>query len=116
MSDVILEQNHGKDKRQKFNIIGDSLLNNINRHGLPKSKKVSVSNFAGATSEDLLQEIQNTWKFYMDIRKSIGLWKVSPNMQYLLELFVISSNNQIMYELLFILFIIKLYARINIIW
>ena len=43
-----------------------------------------------------------------------GLWKVSPNIQYLLELFVISSNNQIMYKLLFILFIIKLYARINI--
>ena len=43
-----------------------------------------------------------------------GLWKVSPNIQYLLELFVISSNNQIMYKLLFILFIVKLYARINI--
>ena len=43
-----------------------------------------------------------------------GLWKVSPNIQYLLELFVISSNNQIMSKLLFILFIIKLYARINI--
>ena len=40
--------------------------------------------------------------------------KVSPNIQYLLELFFISSNNQIMYKLLFILFIIKLYARINI--
>ena len=37
-----------------------------------------------------------------------GLWKVSPNIQYLLELFVISSNNQIMYKLLFILFIIKI--------
>ena len=32
---------------------------------------------------------------------------------WLLELFVISSNNQIMYKLLFILFIIKLYARLN---
>ena len=37
--------------------------------------------------------------------KQNGLWKVSPNIQYLLELFVISSNNQIMYKLLFILFI-----------
>ena len=32
---------------------------------------------------------------------------------WLLELFVISSNNQIMYKLLFILFIIKLYSRLN---
>ena len=38
--------------------------------------------------------------------------KIIP--KYLLELFVISSSNQIMYKLLFILFIIKLYARINI--
>ena len=37
--------------------------------------------------------------------KQNGLWKVSPNIQYLLELFVISSNNQIMHKLLFILFI-----------
>ena len=42
---------------------------------------------------------------YMIIKVDNGLWKVSPNIQYLLELFVISSNNQIMYKLLFILFI-----------
>ena len=43
-----------------------------------------------------------------------GLWKVSPNIQYLLELFVISSNNQIMYKLLFILFIMKKTTESNI--
>ena len=37
-----------------------------------------------------------------------GLWKVSPNIQYLLELFVISSNNQIMYKLLLVSFINKI--------
>ena len=42
-----------------------------------------------------------------------GLWKVSPNIQYLLELFVVSSNNYIMFKLLFILFIIKQCTRIN---
>ena len=57
----------------------------------------------------LLEEITNNFNKYCN-----GLWKVSPNIQYLLELFVISSSNQIMYKLLFILFIIKLYARINI--
>ena len=38
-----------------------------------------------------------------------GLWKVSPNIQCLLELVVISSNNQIMYKLLFTLFIRSTY-------
>ena len=47
-------------------------------------------------------------KIYMYLYDN-GLWKVSPNIQYLLELFVISSNNQIMYKLLFILFIIYMY-------
>ena len=41
-----------------------------------------------------------------------GLWKVSPNIQYLLE--ILSSFSNKMYKLLFTLFIIKLYARINI--
>ena len=40
------------------------------------------------------QDIKNSnGKHYQN-----GLWKVSPNIQYLLELFVISSNNQIMYS------------------
>ena len=38
----------------------------------------------------------------------------NSNKYYLLGLFVISSSNQVMYKLLFILFIIELYARINI--
>ena len=65
----------------------------------------------------LLEEITNNSNKYCIFGltfQSPLLWKVSPNIQYLLELFVISSNNQIMYKLLFILFIIKLYAQINI--
>ena len=57
----------------------------------------------------LLEEITNNSNKYC----IFGLTFQSP-LQYLLKLFVISSNNQIMYKLLFILFIIKLYARINI--
>ena len=41
-----------------------------------------------------------------------GLWKVRPNIQYLLE--ILSSFSNKMYKLLFTLFIIKLHARINI--
>ena len=40
------------------------------------------------------------------------LWKVSPNIQYFLE--ILSPFSSEMYKLLFTLFIIKLYARINI--
>ena len=47
-------------------IIGDSMLNNINNRGLCKSKKVSVSNFPGATSEDILAEAEDTLKLHPD--------------------------------------------------
>ena len=38
------------------------MLNNINSPGLSKCNKVSVSNFPGATSEDILNEIEDTLK------------------------------------------------------
>ena len=44
----------------------------------------------------------------MDFGKQVRIYSIYW------KLFVISSNNQIMYKLLFILFIIKMYARINI--
>ena len=42
------------------------MLNNINSRGLSKSKKVSVSNFPGATSEDILAEVEDTLKTHPD--------------------------------------------------
>ena len=42
------------------------MLNNINSCGLSKSNKVSVSNFPGATSEDILDEIEDTPKTHPD--------------------------------------------------
>ena len=58
------------NKREKSNviIIGGSMLNNINSRGLSKSNKVSVSNFPSATSEDILDEIEDTLKTYPDTR------------------------------------------------
>ena len=52
-----------------------------------------------------VKEVNTVFLKAVDIHFDNGLWKVNPNIQYLLELFVISSNNQIMYKLLFILFI-----------
>ena len=40
-------------------IIGDSLLNNINGRGLSKSKKVDVLNISGATSDDIVDKIDD---------------------------------------------------------
>ena len=48
-----------------------------------------------------MEEITNNSNKYC----IFGLMKVSPNIQYLLELFAICSNNQIIYKLPFILFI-----------
>ena len=53
-------------KRKKVIIIGDSIVNNINSHGLSKSKKVYVRNFLGATSEDVFEEIDDTLKTHPD--------------------------------------------------
>ena len=61
-------QHNDYNKKEKSNviIIGDSMLNNINSCGLSKSNKVSVSNFPGATSEDILDEIEDTLKTHPD--------------------------------------------------
>ena len=36
--------------------IGDSMVNNINSHGLSKSKKVNVLNIPGATTGDIVNK------------------------------------------------------------
>ena len=45
-----------------MSVIGDSMLNNINARGLSKSKKVDVLNFPGATSSDIVNEIDEVLK------------------------------------------------------
>ena len=52
---LVQHNNYNKNEKCKNAvIIGDSMLNNINSRGLSKSKKVSVSNFPGGTSKDIL--------------------------------------------------------------
>ena len=55
-----------KENSKSVIIIGDSVLNNINSRGLSKFKKVSVRNFPGATSEDILDEVKDTLKIHPD--------------------------------------------------
>ena len=42
------------------------MLNKINSRGLSKFKKVSVSNFPGTTSENILAEVEDTLKTHLD--------------------------------------------------
>ena len=49
-------------KRENAIIIGDSMLNNINSGGLSKSKKVTVINHPGATSDVIEEELEATVK------------------------------------------------------
>ena len=63
-NDVSLEQCNEKrsKKRENVIIIGDSMLNNINSRGLSKSKKVTVINHPGATSDVIEEELEATVK------------------------------------------------------
>ena len=63
-----LVQHNDYNKKEKSNviIIGDPVLNNINSRELSSSNKVSVSNFPGATSEYILDEIDDTLKAHPD--------------------------------------------------
>ena len=42
------------------------MLDNINSRRLSKSKKVTVCNFPGATSRDILDEVEDTLKTHSD--------------------------------------------------
>ena len=48
-----------EDLSNKIVIIGDSMINNINNRGLSKTKKVNVLNFPGATSTNILTNIDD---------------------------------------------------------
>ena len=63
-NDAPLEQCNEKrsKKRENVIIIGDSMLNNINSRGLSKSKKVTVINHPGATSDVIEEELEATVK------------------------------------------------------
>ena len=57
-----LGQDNKKDKRKDFIAVVDSVLNNINSRGLSKSRKASVSNHPGTTTEDILSAVEESFK------------------------------------------------------
>ena len=46
-------------KSKNTAIIGDSILNNINSKGLSKSKKVDILNIPGATSDNIVDQVDD---------------------------------------------------------
>ena len=61
-NNFLLGQDNKKDKSESVIIVGDSMLNNINSRGLPKSKKVSVSNHPSVTNEDIPSAVEESLK------------------------------------------------------
>ena len=57
-----LVQDDAKGKCKSVFIVGGSVQNNINSRGLSKSKKVAISSYSVATSEDILSAIEETLK------------------------------------------------------
>ena len=60
-------------KKKKAIVIGDSMVKNTNKHGLSKSNKVLVKSFPGATSEKMLEEMDEIIKekpFYYHSRRN----------------------------------------------
>ena len=55
-----------KQERVKIVVTGDSVLNGVNEKGLLKSHNVKVKNYPGATSEDILDKIDELLKFKPD--------------------------------------------------
>ena len=51
------EKSSNDERSKEVIVIGDSMLNNVNSRGLSKSKNVEVINFPGATSTDIVENI-----------------------------------------------------------
>ena len=55
--DASNEKSRNDGRTKEVIVIGDSMLNNVNSRGLSKSKNVEVINFPGATSTDIVENI-----------------------------------------------------------
>ena len=58
--------NEEKQEKKKIVVTGDSMLNGVNEKGLSKSHNVKVKNYPGATSEDILDKIDDLLKVKPD--------------------------------------------------
>ena len=59
----------------KIVVTGDSMLNDMNKKGLSKSDNVKVKNYPGATSEDILDKLDDLLK----VKPDCLLWHIGTN-------------------------------------
>ena len=55
-----------KNREKKVVVTGHSMLNGINEKGLSKSHNLKVKNYPGATSEDILDKMDDLLKVKSD--------------------------------------------------
>ena len=63
-----IKNSNSEEQQEKVKTveIGDSMLNDVNEKGLSKLRKVKVKNYPGATSEDILDKIDDLLKVKPD--------------------------------------------------
>ena len=65
-SNIKNSNNEEKQGEKKIVVTGDSMLNGMNEKGLLKSHNVKVKNYRGATSDDILDKIDDLLKVKPD--------------------------------------------------
>ena len=76
--------NEEKQEKKKIVVTGDSMLNGVNEKGLSKSHNVKVKNYPGATSEDILDKIDDLLKVKPDcLLVHVGTNDLTNNMNLL---------------------------------
>ena len=66
MNSNFKNSNNEKQEKKKIVVAGDSVLNGVNKKGLSKSHNVKVKNYPGATSENILDKIDDLLKVKPD--------------------------------------------------
>ena len=65
-SNIKNSNNEEKQEKKKIVVTGDSMLNGVNEKELSKSHSVKAKNYLGATSEDILDKIDDLLKVKPD--------------------------------------------------
>ena len=81
-----IENLNSEEKQEKVKTVvtGDSILNSMNEKGLSKSHNVNIKSYPGATSEDILDKINNLLKVKPDcLLVHVGTNDLTNNMNLL---------------------------------
>ena len=65
-SNIKNSNNEEKQEKKKIVVTGDSMLNGVNEKGLSKLHNVKIKNYPGASSEDILDKVDDLLKVKPD--------------------------------------------------